>query len=434
MGLGVKRDGGKKLVFRRVPRFYSYANSSRGLLVALLLLAGATAVVAQQFAWQDDVRTYVTHHDLDTALNTIDARLAEAPGDLEAHGWRGRVLAWRGSWAQAEVEYRTVLQRAPDDVDMLTGLADVLLWQCRPEEALALLDRASKLTPSNPEVLVRRGRTLAVLGRKTDARADFRKALAFDGENQPAKSGLRSLRGEARQELRTGLDIDSFNYTDSAYAQVISLSSRWSQRWSTVFASNFYQRFGEDATKFSASTAFRPTSHDWLGVEGAVSNDRGIIAKHELAYEYGHAFRLHHGLIRGLELSHQQRWLWFQDAQVLTLTTSQVLYLPKDWTWSLAITAARSRFAGLGSEWQPSGASRLGFPLIRRLTGSVAFGVGSENFALVDQTGRFAARTFSGGLGFRMSANQDFSGYVAAQDRSQGRSQRSVGISYAVRF
>ncbi|PYX83168.1 MAG: hypothetical protein DMG70_11680 [Acidobacteria bacterium] len=68
------------------------------------------------------------------------------------------------------------------------------------------------------------------------------------------------------------------------------------------------------------------------------------------------------------------------------------------------------------------------------MTGSFSFAVGSENFAQVDQIGRFSARTFGGGLGYRFNHRQDLSGYVAAQHRTQGRTQNSFGLSYGFRF
>jgi hypothetical protein len=37
-------------------------------------------------------------------------------------------------------------------------------------------------------------------------------------------------------------------------------------------------------------------------------------------------------------------------------------------------------------------------------------------------------------LRYRISLRHDISGYVASQDRSQGRTQNSFGMSYGLRF
>jgi hypothetical protein len=99
------------------------------------------------------------------------------------------------------------------------------------------------------------------------------------------------------------------------------------------------------------------------------------------------------------------------------------------------VVAARSSFPVVGIEWQPSGSTRLSFPLrSERLRGSVAFAVGTENFAKADQVGRFSARTFAAGLKYQINARQDVGGHVAFQDRSQQRTQTSVGFTYGIRF
>jgi hypothetical protein len=85
-------------------------------------------------------------------------------------------------------------------------------------------------------------------------------------------------------------------------------------------------------------------------------------------------------------------------------------------------------------EWVCSGATRLAFPLHRQLSANLGFANGTENFAHVDQIGRFSARTYIGGLKYRFTARHDISGYVAVQDRSQGRTENSFGVSYGFRF
>ena len=117
------------------------------------------------------------------------------------------------------------------------------------------------------------------------------------------------------------------------------------------------------------------------------------------------------------------------------LAPAAIFYLPRDWMWSLTVVAARSSFPIVGAQWQPSGNTRLSFPLrSERLRGNISFGVGTENFAKVEEVGRFSARTFAGGLKYQINARQDVGGYVAYQARSQQRTQTSVGFSYGIRF
>ena len=403
------------------------------LPIGVLVLASLLHAQAAS-EWQAEVREKVGAQQLDAALGLAGQRLAQAPDDLEALGWRARILAWQGHWAQAESDYRAVLARVPGDTDMLAGLADVLLWQGRDEEALATIDRACVVSRQQPDLLLRRAGILHALGRKAEARRQLREVLAIEPGSQEAKRGLAGLSEEARQELRLGIDVDTFNYTDAAPAQSLMLTSRWSARWSTALGARFYQRFGQSAGKFVANGSLHVTRRDWLSIGGAAAHDEGIIPKREASFEYGHGFVVRTRAIRGVEVTYQQRWLWYQAAHVLTIGGTQTYYLPRDWMWTLTLTGARSGFRGTGVEWVPSGSTRLMFPLPLRFTANLLFGVGAENFAQFDQTGRFSARTYSGGLRHPLGTRQEVSGYIAMQDRTQGRTQTSFGLSYGFRF
>jgi tetratricopeptide (TPR) repeat protein len=401
-----------------------------------LLLTGFVQFLAAQTAddWQAEVRKNVENQHVDAALAIVDQRLTDAPEDLEAHGWRGRLLGWKGRWSEGEAEYKLVLDKVPDDTEMLTGLSDVLLWQRKYAEALQTLDQARKISPSDPEILSRRARVLALLGRTGEARSEYQQTLLFDTHNADARTGLDSLSENTKHELRVGDDVDLFSYADAGQTQGISLSSRWNPRWSTVFGVSTYQRFGQDAVKFLASTAFHFTARDWFTVGSAVASNQSVVPTNEAFFEYGHAFRIENRWVRGLESSYQQHWFWYQGAHVLTLNSSQIFYLPHEWTWSLNLTGARTGFLGTPVDWTPSGWTKLGFPLQRRVTGNVFFGLGSENFAQIDQIGRFSAHTFGGGLRYQFAARQDINGYAARQDRTGGLIDTSFGLSYGIRF
>jgi tetratricopeptide (TPR) repeat protein len=407
----------------------------RTAVTVLLLLASIQLLAAQTIdEWQLRVRNEVENQHREVALTIVDQRLANAPEDLEAHGWRGRLLAWKGRWPEAEAEFKLVLDKYPNDTEILAALADVLLWQQNYSEALLTLERAKNISPSDPEILSRRARVLALLGRTTEARREYQQTLQFDSQNKDARTGLAVLSENTKHELRIGEDVDFFNYANTAQTQGASLSSRWNQRWSTVFGVNTYQRFGQDAVKFVASGSFHVTTQDWVSVGSAVANIQSVVPTSEAFFEYGHAFRIENRWLHGLESSYQQHWFWYQGAHVLTLNASQVVYLPHEWTWSLNVTGARTGFANTPVEWTPSGWTKLGFPLHRRVTGNLFFAVGSENFAQIDQIGRFSAHAFGGGLRYQFAARQDIIGYEARQDRTQGQTDTSFGLSYGIHF
>ena len=119
---------------------------------------------------------------------------------------------------------------------------------------------------------------------------------------------------------------------------------------------------------------------------------------------------------------------------MLTFSGVQIYYLPRDWTWSITITAARTGFTGTGVEWEPSGISRLEFPLRRTVTGNLFFANGTEDFAQIDQIGRFSARTYGGGAKYRLAPGQDIRCYLARQYRSDGQTETAFGVNYGFHF
>jgi tetratricopeptide (TPR) repeat protein len=404
----------------------------RASLCGALFLAVVSPFAGQTGSeWQQQVQDEVKAQHLDAALTIVDQRLANTPEDLEAHGWRGRLLAWKGRWPEGEAEYKLVLEKFPNDVDILTGLANVLLWQEKYSEALKVLNHARTISPSDHEILSRRARVLALLGRTGEGQLEYQQVLQFDPGNKEARA---SVLENSKHELRVGDDIDFFNYTGNAETQSVSLSSRWNSRWSTVFGVSTYRRFGQDAVKFQASGGLHLTAQTWASVGTAVANDQGLVPTNEAFFEIGHAFRLDNRWVQGLESSYEQHWFWYQGAHVLTFSTNQIVHLPKGWTWSLTVTGARSEFAGTPVAWEPSGWSKLGFPLYHRLSGNVLYAVGSENFSQVDQIGQFSAHTYGGGLRYQFFDRQDVQGYLARQLRSQGQTDTTLGFSYGIRF
>ena len=410
---------------------------SSGLAVLLTWVLLGRICPAQETGadWQGQIRALVSASRLEEAERVVEAWIKTHPDDLEARGWHARLLSWTNHWGEAEAEYRRLLEVFRDDTDLLAGLADVLTWQRRYGEALPWLERACRLAPERSDCQLRRARVLQSLGRARDAQEAYRRVLAKDATSAEAKAGLEQLREGGRHELRVGGDVELLNFAQNAGAVAASLRSKLHPRVSSLFAVTQQQRFGEQATRFGAESTVRLSSGDNLTTGGAVARDLGVIPRSEAYFEYGHGFQWRgNGPVRGLESLYQQRWLWYRDARVLVFSPGAILYLPKDWTWLFRASAARNRFAGSAVEWRPSGWTRLSFPLSRNVSGHLLFASGTENFGVADQIGRFSARTWGSGLKFRLAPGQEITTYGHFQSRSQGRSQTSFGVSYAIRF
>jgi tetratricopeptide (TPR) repeat protein len=406
-----------------------------GLVLGLALLLAFPIRAQQHDDWMANLRKQVAAHRLALALDIANQRLAVAPGDTDARGWRARILGWLGQLQEAENEYRAVLRVTPRDSDVLGGLAWVLAREQHQQQALLLLDEALEIDPAREDLRDQRNTLLRSMEGASKRRPGPQTAYAGTAGSLAARIARDASATEARHELRISSDTDAFNYTDTANAETLELISHWDSTWTTSFSGIFYQRFGEDARKFSGSVGIRLGKTDSFSLGGAAARDQGVIPRSEAFFEYGHGFRVSRTrLLRGLETDFGSHWFWYRDARVLALTGSAVLYLPRDWNFLVAVTPARSAFSGTGPEWRPSGISKLTFPLHRRITANLFFAVGTENFAQADQIGRFSARTFGGGAKYRFARRQEVSFYALRQNRSQGRTQTSIGVSYGLRF
>jgi hypothetical protein len=196
----------------------------------------------------------VRQQELTQALTIAEGQLAEHSDDLEARGWRARLLAWTHCWNESEIEYRTVLQSAPHDMDILVGLADLLVWQERSDEAIVLLDQATSLDASRNDVQLRRGRLLHALGRRAEAGVPYSRVLSLDG----LSGGMRdeSMAAMIPESIAERYGNRSFAPSGFMHAHD-SIQSDWQWRFSPGSASEvnsgLYRRFGQATTRWDAT-------------------------------------------------------------------------------------------------------------------------------------------------------------------------------------
>ena len=419
---------------------------ARGVSRLLMLIAlGATlfdsAARSQQSAelWQAQVRKYSDAHDWDSALRIVDEQSALSPDDLDIRAWRAQVLTWAGRLPEAEHEFKEILRIDESDPDNWMGLATVYLRRGRIEEALKAADHAIALDSNRADLRATRAEMLHVQADSNDARLESPRAPALDPSSSDVRSGPSSTPSQRKEELRFGFDQDVFSFAPANRDQWVTLVSKWTPRWTTSAAGSLYQRGGINAGNFVASITRSQPHWGAITIGGATGHDSSVIPETEAFFELDHGFKISEdGLIRGIEAIYGQHWYWYTTARILTTNETAIVYLPRDWTWSIGLTEARSHFSGTPIDWKPSGQTRLSVPLRhwaeRELTGNVFFAVGTEDFAQVDQIGSFASQTYGGGLRFRFTERQDVTAYGAFQQRTQDRAQTSFGFSYGIRF
>jgi tetratricopeptide (TPR) repeat protein len=393
----------------------------------------------QQSEWQIQVRKYCDVNDWPAAIRALDQRIVLAPNDLDLKAWRARVLGWSGNLAAAQQEYLAILALSPNDPDLWAGLANVYVREGKKNDALLALDRAVQLDPKRADLRSAHARAMREAGKPSASRAEFQKALSFDPTSTEARAGLHSLRSEPKNELRLRNETDFLSYSSANQGSAANLATRWTPLLTSSFGFAGYQRGGVLAQKFTASATAHLPRWGALTAGGAVGHDNAVIPKSEAFFDFDRGWKTGEAtVLRGLEFDYGQHWYWYQAARILTLSGTAVIYLPRDWSFSLAATGARSAFSGTGAEWRPSGSTRVAFPLATgktsQLSGNIVFAAGTENFASADQIGGFASQTYGGGLRFRFTERQDISCGFSLQRRTENRTDTYLGLSYGIHF
>jgi len=406
------------------------------------LTSGGIAPLSQgqeAAGWEAEVRKDVEAHDWTQAMRVLDAELARSPADTDARAWRARVLLWAGRLAEAEQEFAALVKVVPNDPDVWAGLGTVYLREQRLPDALKAMDRAVSLDPQRADLRAARARILLAIGEPKKAQDDFQQALRLNPSDAEARGQLTWLRGEGKHELRIGFENDLFNFTTANHDEGMSLVSRWSSRWTTSAAGNFYQMQGICAGKFVGSVTGTAPHWGSLTIGGAVAHDNTIVPRAEAFFAADRGWRIgESAILRGVELAYDQHWYWYASIRVLALNQTVLTYLPRDWLWSLRLTQARGEVTGAPTDWKPSGLTKLAFPVThagaRRLFGNVFFAAGTEDFAQISQIGSFASQTYGGGFRFQLNARQDITGYASYQRRTQDHTDTNFGFSYGIRF
>ncbi len=146
-------------------------------------------------------REHLAAGRLAPARAALRAALRDAPRDPAANSLMSLVCHQQGQAAQAEYFARQALAAAPDKLELLANLGNLLCTGGTPDEGLECLRRAAGSAPDSLSFQQDYCRALASLRRPLSAAREARAALArFPGDEQLADLAATSLLAAARIE------------------------------------------------------------------------------------------------------------------------------------------------------------------------------------------------------------------------------------------
>ncbi|UVJ44157.1 cellulose synthase subunit BcsC-related outer membrane protein [Pseudomonas sp. LS1212] len=118
--------------------------------------------------------------DLVAAYDTLSPALAQRPGDSTAVSALARMYSASGDTAKAFELYKPLVQRDPDNAQLLIGAADAAVQARDMAFAEKSVAKAVMLEPGNPDTLTNAARIYRVLGKSGEAAALLRKAVSIE--------------------------------------------------------------------------------------------------------------------------------------------------------------------------------------------------------------------------------------------------------------
>ena len=129
------------------------------------------------------------------ALARYDKWLAENPRDVEAGLARARSLAWSGRLKESERAY-AALGTGGENLESQKGIALVAAWRGDLSRSERLWRALTVKAPKDPEIWVGLAQVLRWTGRNEDARAALQRALLADPAHTDAREQMRWVRAE----------------------------------------------------------------------------------------------------------------------------------------------------------------------------------------------------------------------------------------------
>ena len=408
--------------------------------------------------------------DLETdAREAVENERYEEGRDLylqlsEQSSWNVDYLLWVATlsdWLEDSVTatqfYDRALALEPLNVEALVGKAYALMRQQEFQTALEPLSMARLVAPNNADVLLGLARAYYYQGDAQAARGYVDQVLSLDPENQDAEQ-LTTLFARSRPlEVRLGYGNDRFSRVSPS--QMGSLSVGYVGEHGRI--SGHYERWHEFDEKVDlGGFSFNQRFENGLWLRGDAMLAAGATVSAQEDYTAGMAWSLPGGLVMGADYRYLRfqfdkthviaplieyyfetpiwiramffkSWTEFEPTAVVDNNESFRIHYYQQITRPVVFTFG---FAHGNETFSALPPDRLGtidsLRLIERLRRA---GLLDETLRTIDPLDRFEASTYSGGVDLKLSPGLSVDLNFSYQDRTDGSSQSTFGVGITLR-
>lgn len=201
-------------------------------LLAMLLLAANTAYAA---TYEEGV-AYRQQGNLTAAASAFRDVVNKEPSNLLALEQLATMEGWLNHFDAAIVVWRQYIAVAPTSATGRMGLARVLYWQGKREEALQELDLALKSESNDAEILTLKGDVLLADNRPTEARRVYLQAQALKGSDVELEQKIARAIAPALWRIDAGVIADRYSRARGAENSMYSQLGYKTSATTTVYA------------------------------------------------------------------------------------------------------------------------------------------------------------------------------------------------------
>ncbi len=183
-----------------------------------------------------------------------------------------------GDYERARIEYQNVLQKFPDDITAIEGLATIWHDRGATMRAMAYLTKLSTLAPGNLGARIKRAKLMAALGLRQEARSE---AQAILERSSSAGESLVVLAETVR-------DPEELKATEETLQQFPEKQTVWFQLATATLLNFRGDRAGAKLAVGRAITADEKSAaaHAAMGgLQAMLNNPAQAVAEHKLAAE-----------------------------------------------------------------------------------------------------------------------------------------------------